>query len=122
MRNAKRVAALTAAVATATAPLLALASPAIAEQSAKPTQPSRTCRWSGSRSTRSAGPSCCSAARPAEQGLVPTALNVTNAASPQYTSLWTKDATRKVNVLQGLSATTCPSASRSSWRPATSPR
>ncbi|MFC7586573.1 hypothetical protein ACFQYP_24655 [Nonomuraea antimicrobica] len=42
------------------------------------------------------------------KGYVPTALNVTNAANPQYTSLWVKDATSKVNVLQGLTATTLP--------------
>jgi hypothetical protein len=42
------------------------------------------------------------------KGYVPSALNVTNAANPQYTSLWIKDTTRKVNVLQGLSATDLP--------------
>ncbi|WP_433436100.1 hypothetical protein [Nonomuraea sp. CA-141351] len=38
-------------------------------------------------------------------GYVPEVLSVTNAANPQYTSVWVKDTTRKVNVLQGLSAT-----------------
>ncbi|MCG5212282.1 hypothetical protein [Streptosporangium sp. KLBMP 9127] len=39
------------------------------------------------------------------QGYVPSALSVTNAASPRYASVWVKDTARKVNVLQGLSAT-----------------
>ena len=109
MRNAKRVAALTAAVATATAPLLALASPAMAEQSAKPTQTVQNLPLEWLSLDALSGTKLLQRGKDLlSKGYVPTALNVTNAASPQYTSLWTKDATRKVNVLQGLSATDLP--------------
>jgi hypothetical protein len=109
MRNAKRVAALTAAVATATAPLLALASPAMAEQSAKHTQTVQNLPLEWLSLDALSGTKLLQRGKDLlSKGYVPTALNVTNAASPQYTSLWTKDATRKVNVLQGLSATDLP--------------
>ncbi|PRX55818.1 hypothetical protein B0I32_12538 [Nonomuraea fuscirosea] len=105
MRNAKKVTVLTAAVATATAPLLALATPAMAAQPAATatTVQAQPLEWlsldalTGSKLVQ----------RVKEllgKGYVPTSLNVTNAANPQYTSLWTKDAGRKVNVLQGVKA------------------
>ncbi|MEO3873221.1 hypothetical protein ABGB18_30775 [Nonomuraea sp. B12E4] len=109
MSNAKKVAVLTAAVATATVPLLALASPAMAAQPATTAQTvqNQPLDWlsldalSGSKliqRVKDLG----------GKGYVPAALNVTNAANPQYMTVWIKDAARKVNVLQGLSVMDLP--------------
>ncbi|MFI7135831.1 hypothetical protein ACIBQ1_60010 [Nonomuraea sp. NPDC050153] len=105
-----RTVAITAAVAATVAPLLAMATPANAQQSTETTksvQSGPLLDWLSLDSLN-----------PAEQlkkvkellgtGYVPEALSVTNAANPQYTSVWVKDATRKVSVLQGLSATDLP--------------
>ncbi|SDJ03552.1 hypothetical protein [Nonomuraea jiangxiensis] len=109
MRNAKKVAVLTAAVATATAPLLALATPAMAAQPATTAQTvqNQPLEWL-SLDALSGSALIQRVKELAGKGYVPTALNVSNAANPQYTTLWIKDATRKVNVLQGLSATDLP--------------
>ncbi|MEV0386434.1 hypothetical protein [Nonomuraea sp. NPDC050643] len=104
----KRAAALTAAVATATVPLLALASPAMAQQPAKTAAvQTQVLDWL----SLDALSGTALAQRVKEllgKGYVPSALNVTNATNPQYTSLWVKDTVGKVNVLQGLSATDLP--------------
>jgi hypothetical protein len=107
MRGKNRATALTAAVALAAAPLLGVAAPATAESAATQTVRNQALDWlsldalSGSKLVQ----------RVKEllgKGYVPQALSVTNAADPQYTSLWVKDTARKVNVLQGLSATELP--------------
>ncbi|MEV0819792.1 hypothetical protein [Nonomuraea rubra] len=107
MRGKNRATALTAAVALAAAPLLGVAAPATAESTATRTVQNQALDWlsldalSGSKLVQ----------RVKEllgKGYVPQALSVSNAASPQYTSLWVKDTARKVNVLQGLSATQLP--------------
>ncbi|MGW3345879.1 hypothetical protein ACWDA3_21410 [Nonomuraea rubra] len=107
MRGKNRATALTAAVALAAAPLLGVATPATAESTATRTVQNQALDWlsldalSGSKLVQ----------RVKEllgKGYVPQALSVSNAASPQYTSLWVKDTARKVNVLQGLSATQLP--------------
>ncbi|MFC4122991.1 hypothetical protein [Nonomuraea zeae] len=108
MRSTKKAAVLTAAVAAATAPLLALSTPAMAQPATTPQAvQTQALHWlsldalSGTKLVQ----------RVKEllgKGYVPSALNVTNAANPQYTSLWVKDTARKVNVLQGLSATDLP--------------
>ncbi|GAA2886342.1 hypothetical protein [Nonomuraea rubra] len=107
MRGKNRATTLTAAVALAAAPLLGVATPATAESTATRTVQNQALDWlsldalSGSKLVQ----------RVKEllgKGYVPQALSVSNAASPQYTSLWVKDTTRKVNVLQGLSATQLP--------------
>ncbi|GAA3671019.1 hypothetical protein GCM10022224_039070 [Nonomuraea antimicrobica] len=109
MRSTKRAAILTAAVVTATAPLLAVASPALAEQPAKTTQAVQTLPLEWLSLDALTGNQLVQRVKDLlGKGYVPTALNVTNAANPQYTSLWVKDATSKVNVLQGLTATTLP--------------
>ncbi|GAA1630982.1 hypothetical protein GCM10009733_029770 [Nonomuraea maheshkhaliensis] len=106
MRNAKKVAVLTAAVATATAPLLALATPAMAAQPAATatTVQAQPLEWlsldalTGSKLVQRVKDLL-------GKGYVPTSLNVTNAANPLYTTLWTKDPGRKINVLQGIKGT-----------------
>ncbi|MEV4014412.1 hypothetical protein AB0J35_28315 [Nonomuraea angiospora] len=105
-----RTVAITAAVAATVAPLLAIATPASAQQSTETTKSVQSIPVLDWLSLDSLNP--------AEQlkkvkqllgtGYVPEALSVTNAANPQYTSVWIKDATRKVSVLQGLSATDLP--------------
>jgi hypothetical protein len=97
-------------VAATVAPLLAIATPASAQQSTETTKSVQSIPGLDWLSLDSLNP--------AEQlkkvkqllgtGYVPEALSVTNAANPQYTSVWIKDATRKVSVLQGLSATDLP--------------
>ncbi|GAA4972014.1 hypothetical protein HD597_007150 [Nonomuraea thailandensis] len=107
MRGKNRAITLSAAVALAAAPLLGVAAPATAASTATRTVQNQALDWlsldalSGSKLVQ----------RVKEllgKGYVPQALSVTNAASPQYTSLWVKDTARKVNVLQGLSATELP--------------
>ncbi|MGR6921928.1 hypothetical protein ACU635_47435 [[Actinomadura] parvosata] len=107
MRSKKRATALTAAVALAAAPLLGVATPASAAGTQAVQTRAQVLDWlsldalSGSKLVQ----------RVKEllgKGYVPQALNVTDAASPQYTSLWVKDTTRKVSVLQGLSASELP--------------
>ncbi|NJP96790.1 hypothetical protein HCN51_46450, partial [Nonomuraea sp. FMUSA5-5] len=99
--------ALTAAVALAAAPLLGVATPASAAGTQAVQTQAQVLDWlsldalSGSKLVQ----------RVKEllgKGYVPQALNVTDAANPQYTSLWVKDTTRKVSVLQGLSASELP--------------
>ncbi|WP_345571497.1 hypothetical protein [Nonomuraea rosea] len=108
MRSTKRAIALTAAVAAATAPLLALTPPAMA-QSATTTQAVQTQALDWLSLDALSGTALLQRVKDLlGKGYVPSALNVTNAANPQYTSLWIKDTTRKVNVLQGLSATDLP--------------
>jgi hypothetical protein len=106
MRSTKRAVALTTALAAATAPLLALASPALAEQPAKTTQTVQNLPLDWLSLDALSGTQLVQRVKQLlGKGYVPSALSVSNAANPQYTSLWVKDATRKVNVLQGLSAT-----------------
>ncbi|WP_327586736.1 hypothetical protein OHA25_06820 [Nonomuraea sp. NBC_00507] len=107
MRRTQRMVALTTALAAVTAPLLAIASPAAAE-------PAKT---TASQSVQNLPLDLISldaltgtqltqrVKQLLGKGYVPEALSVSNAANPQYTSVWIKDTTRKVNVLQGLSAT-----------------
>ncbi|KAB8196317.1 hypothetical protein FH608_006015 [Nonomuraea phyllanthi] len=101
-----RIVALTTAVAAAAAPMLALASPAIAEQR---TTTTATTVQSGPLDwltyTLNATQQLDRVKKLLGTGYVPQALSVSNAANPQYLSVWVKDATRKVNVLQGLSTT-----------------
>lgn len=101
-----RIVALTTAVAAAAAPMLALASPAIAEQR---TTTTATAVQSGPLDwltyTLNATQQLDRVKKLLSTGYVPQALSVSNAANPQYLSVWVKDATRKVNVLQGLSTT-----------------
>jgi hypothetical protein len=109
MRNTPRIVAVTTALAAATAPLLALSSPAIAEQPAKTVQSvqSLPLNWLSFQGlTESAHLQRIK--QLLGTGYVPSALSVTNAANPEYTSVWVKDATRKVNVLQDLSVTDLP--------------
>jgi hypothetical protein len=109
MRSTKRAVALTTALAAATAPLLALASPALAEQPAKTTQTVQNLPLDWLSLDALSGTQLVQRVKQLlGKGYVPSALSVSNAANPQYTSLWVKDATRKVNVLQGLSATDLP--------------
>ncbi|MEV0234808.1 hypothetical protein [Nonomuraea sp. NPDC050786] len=102
-----RIVALTTAVAAAAAPMLALASPAIAEQ--RTTTTAQTVQSSPldwlSYPALGATEQLQRVKQLLNTGYVPEALSVTNAANPQYTSVWVKDTARKVNVLQGLSAT-----------------
>ncbi|MFC5831550.1 hypothetical protein [Nonomuraea insulae] len=107
MRSTKRAAALTVAVATAAA--LGLSTPAMAAPAAtaQAVQNQPLQDWlsldalSGSKLLQRVKDLV-------GKGYVPSALNVTNAANPQYTTLWVKDTVSKVNVLQGLSATDLP--------------
>ncbi|MEV4171803.1 hypothetical protein [Nonomuraea sp. NPDC049709] len=108
MRRSQRMVALTTALAAATAPLLAIASPAVAEP-AKTTAIHTTNQnlpldWL-SLDALSGTQLLQKVKQLLGKGYVPAALSVTNAANPQYSSVWVKDTTRKVNVLQGLSAT-----------------
>jgi hypothetical protein len=99
--------ALTTALAAVTAPLLAIASPAAAEP-AKTTAAQSVQNLPLDFLSLDALTGTQLAQRVKQllgKGYVPEALSVTNAANPQYTSVWIKDTTRKVNVLQGLSAT-----------------
>lgn len=106
MRNTPRIVAVTTALAAVTAPLLALSSPAIAEQPAKTVQ-SLPLNWLSLQGlTENAHLQRIK--QLLGSGYVPSALSVTNAANPEYTSVWVKDATRKVNVLQDLSVTDLP--------------
>ncbi|MEV4114312.1 hypothetical protein [Nonomuraea sp. NPDC049695] len=102
-----RIVALTTAVAAAAAPMLALASPAIADQ--RTTTTTQTVQNSPldwlSLPALGATDWLTKVKSLLSTGYVPEVLSVTNAANPQYTSVWVKDTTRKVNVLQGLSAT-----------------
>ncbi|PZG22339.1 hypothetical protein C1J01_03905 [Nonomuraea aridisoli] len=95
-------------MATATAPLLGLASPAMAAQPATAAQTAQKPLDWLSLDALSGSKLIQRIKELRSKGYVPTALNVTNAANPQYMSLWTRDTTRKVNVLQGLSATDLP--------------
>ncbi|MFG1706796.1 hypothetical protein ACFLIM_26760 [Nonomuraea sp. M3C6] len=109
MRSTPRIAAVTTALAVATAPLLALASPAMAEQS---TTPAKTVQnplldWLSFQGLGEVA-QLQRVKQLLNTGYVPQALSVTNAANPQYASVWIKDATRKVNVLQDLSVTDLP--------------
>ncbi|MFI7708169.1 hypothetical protein [Nonomuraea sp. NPDC049480] len=111
MRRTQRSVAIATALAAATAPLLALASPAAAE-STKATHSTQTVQnlpldWL-SLDALSGTQLLQRVKELLGKGYVPQALSVTNAANPQYTSVWIKDATSKVNVLQGLSATSLP--------------
>ncbi|MFF4620070.1 hypothetical protein [Nonomuraea jabiensis] len=105
-----RTVAITAAVAAAVAPLLAIATPASAQQSTETTKSVQNLPVLDWLSLDSLNPT--EQLKKVKQllgtGYVPEALSVTNAANPQYTSVWIKDATRKVSVLQGLSATDLP--------------
>ncbi|WP_188188984.1 hypothetical protein [Nonomuraea sp. SYSU D8015] len=108
MRRTKRTVALTMALAAATAPLLALASPAAAE-STKTTTITQTAQnlpldWLSLDAVT--GTQLLQRAKQLlGKGYVPQALSVSNAANPQYTCVWVKDTASKVNVLQGLSST-----------------
>ncbi|MEV1247992.1 hypothetical protein ACIBO2_56315 [Nonomuraea sp. NPDC050022] len=109
MRNTPRIVAVTTVLAAATAPLLALSSPAMAEQPAKTVQSAQSLplSWLSLQGlTESAHLQRIK--QLLGTGYVPSALSVTNAANPEYTSVWVKDATRKVNVLQDLSVTDLP--------------
>ncbi|SEH00188.1 hypothetical protein SAMN05444920_115167 [Nonomuraea solani] len=109
MRSTKRATVLAAAVVTATAPLLALASPAMAQQPATTTQAAQVPVLDWLSLDALSGTALVQRVKELlGKGYVPTSLNVTNAANPQYTSLWVKDTVSKVNVLQGLSATDLP--------------
>ncbi|MGW6498684.1 hypothetical protein [Nonomuraea angiospora] len=105
-----RTVAITAAVAATVAPLLAIATPASAQQSTETTKSVQNLPVLDWLSLDSLNPT--EQLKKVKQllgtGYVPEALSVTNAANPQYTSVWIKDATRKVSVLQGLSATDLP--------------
>ncbi|MFI6741382.1 hypothetical protein ACIBI9_51420 [Nonomuraea sp. NPDC050451] len=105
-----RTVAITAAVAATVAPLLAIATPASAQQSTETTKSVQSIPVLDWLSLDSLNPT--EQLKKVKQllgtGYVPEALSVTNAANPQYTSVWIKDATRKVSVLQGLSATDLP--------------
>ncbi|MEV4581751.1 hypothetical protein AB0K16_51810 [Nonomuraea jabiensis] len=105
-----RTVAITAAVAATVAPLLAIATPASAQQSTETTKSVQSLPVLDWLSLDSLNPT--EQLKKVKQllgtGYVPEALSVTNAANPQYTSVWIKDATRKVSVLQGLSATDLP--------------
>ncbi|UBU16272.1 hypothetical protein [Nonomuraea gerenzanensis] len=108
MRGKNRAITLTAAVALATAPLLGVTAPAATAQSttAQAVQ-NQALDWL-SLDALSGSTLVQRVKELLGKGYVPQALNVTDAASPRYTSLWVKDATRKVNVLQGLSAADLP--------------
>lgn len=109
MRNTPRIVAVTTVLAAATAPLLALSSPAMAEQPAKTAQSAQSLplNWLSLQGlTENAHLQRIK--QLLGTGYVPSALSVTNAANPEYTSVWVKDATRKVNVLQDLSVTDLP--------------
>ncbi|MEU6788191.1 hypothetical protein ABZ912_54135 [Nonomuraea angiospora] len=105
-----RTVAITAAVAATVAPLLAIATPASAQQSTETTKSVQSLPVLDWLSLDSLNPT--EQLKKVKQllgtGYVPEALSVTNAANPQYTSVWIKDVTRKVSVLQGLSATDLP--------------
>ncbi|MCF6470239.1 hypothetical protein FAF44_17810 [Nonomuraea sp. MG754425] len=109
MRSTKRATVLAASVALAAAPLLGVASPAVAAPAATQSVQTQTqvLDWL-SLDALSGSKLLTKVKELLGRGYVPTALNVTNAANPQYTSLWVKDTARKVNVLQGLSATDLP--------------
>ncbi|MGP3960745.1 hypothetical protein ACTWPT_32515 [Nonomuraea sp. 3N208] len=107
MRRTQRMVALTTALAAVTAPLLAIASPAAA-QPAKTTATQSVQNLPLDWLTLDALTGTQLTQRVKQllgKGYVPEALSVSNAANPQYTSVWIKDTTRKVNVLQGLSGT-----------------
>jgi hypothetical protein len=105
MRSTPKIAAMTTALAVATAPLLAVASPANAEQSTTTkTVQSLPLEWLSLQGL-TGGAQLQRVKELLNTGYVPSALSVTNAANPQYASVWVKDATRKVTVLQDLSAT-----------------
>ncbi|MCW2881427.1 MAG: hypothetical protein JWQ95_5527 [Sphaerisporangium sp.] len=109
MRSTPRIVALTTALAAATAPLLALASPANAAQPTKTTKTVQNLPLDWLTYQGLPGIDQLQRVKQLLQtGYVPSALSVTNAANPQYTSVWVKDATRKVNVLQDLSVTDLP--------------
>ncbi|TMR96616.1 hypothetical protein [Nonomuraea basaltis] len=108
MKSTQRIAAFTTAMAVATAPLLALASPASAEP-AKTAQTAQSLPLDWVSLEALSGTQLLQRVKQLlGKGYVPEALSVTNAANPQYTSVWIKDTTRKVSVLQGLSATDLP--------------
>ncbi|MEV0616827.1 hypothetical protein AB0I81_26150 [Nonomuraea sp. NPDC050404] len=107
MTSTKKALALAAAV---TASMLACATPAMAVQpAAQPAKAvqSQPLEWL-SLDALTGGKLVTKVKDLLGKGYVPTTLNVTNAANPQYTSSWIKDTTRKVNVLQGLSVTDLP--------------
>jgi hypothetical protein len=101
-----RTVALTTALVAAAAPLLAVTSPAMAEAPAKTTQ-TLPLEWLSFQDL-SATEQLQRVTKLLKTGYVPSALSVTNAANPQYASVWVKDATRKVTVLQSLSVTDLP--------------
>ncbi|TDC11472.1 hypothetical protein E1267_00590 [Nonomuraea longispora] len=104
MRSARRIIAISTALAAATAPLLAVASPAAAAQPATTVQ--QALPLDDVLPIQGLNPlqQLKRVKQLLKSGYVPQALSVTNAANPQYASVWVKDTTRKVNVLQGLSA------------------
>lgn len=102
MRSTSKIAALATALAVAATPLLTVASPANAEQSAKSVQ-SLPLEWLSLQGLNATA-QLQRVKQLLKAGFVPSALSVTNAANPQYASVWVKDATRNVTVLQGLSA------------------
>ncbi|TDD17079.1 hypothetical protein [Nonomuraea diastatica] len=105
MRSARRIIAISTALAAATAPLLAVASPAAAAQPAT-TSVQQNLPLDDVLPLQGLNPlaQLKRVKQLLKSGYVPQALSVTNAANPQYASLWVKDVTRKVNVLQGLTA------------------
>ncbi|MEO3793112.1 hypothetical protein ABGB14_23105 [Nonomuraea sp. B10E15] len=104
MRSARRIIAISTALAAATAPLLAVASPAAAQPATTTVQ--RNLPLDDVLPLQGLNPlaQLKRVKQLLKSGYVPQALSVTNAANPQYASLWVKDVTRKVNVLQGLTA------------------
>ncbi|MFC4009094.1 hypothetical protein ACFOY2_17815 [Nonomuraea purpurea] len=109
MRSTKKAVALTAALAAATVPLLALSSPAMAAQPTKTTQIAQNLPLDWLSLDALSGTALLQRAKDLlGKGYVPSSLNVTNAANPQYLTTWVKDATSKVNLLQGLSVTDLP--------------
>ncbi|MGN9837517.1 hypothetical protein ACTMTI_05275 [Nonomuraea sp. H19] len=107
MRSKKRIVALATALAAATAPLLAIASPAVAEPTkTTTTQTAQNLPLDWLSLDALSGTQLLQRAKQLlGKGYVPSALSVTNAANPQYTTVWIKDATSKVNILQGLTGT-----------------
>ncbi|TMR25646.1 hypothetical protein ETD86_00525 [Nonomuraea turkmeniaca] len=106
MRRTQRMVALTTVLAAATAPLLAIASPAAAAPAKATTQTAQNLPLDWLTLDALSGSQLLQRVKGLlSKGYVPSALSVSNAANPQYTSVWIKDTTRKVNVLQGLSTT-----------------
>ncbi|MBF8189738.1 hypothetical protein ITP53_29195 [Nonomuraea sp. K274] len=107
MRSTHRIVALSTALAVATAPL-AFASPASAAP-AKTTGTAQNLPLEWLSLPALGGTDLLQRVKDLlGKGYVPEALSVTNAANPQYLSVWVKDTTKKVNVLQDLSVTELP--------------